>query len=110
MSMEDYLSIDHNSPTRDDEVKTKRCPECKGMGYLVLSDCCGAEGQSNGDGCTEDYGICPDCDNYCIYIEEKCENCDGKGVIIIDDQDLWEAEGERQYQADKEDKANQINP
>jgi hypothetical protein len=59
----------------------KTCPACKGMGYLILSDCCGAEPYSNGDGSSEDYGICPECRDHCTYEKTECEVCNGEGEI-----------------------------
>lgn len=43
------------------------CPDCYGEGEL-RSDCCGAPDHSNGDGCFSDYGICPNCREYCEFI------------------------------------------
>ena len=59
----------------------KICKECKGMDYLILSDCCGAEAYSDGDGSTEDYGICPECHDHCTYEKIECQTCKGEGVI-----------------------------
>ena len=39
-----------------------------------VSDCCGAYPRSiNGDCDTEDLGICPECHDYCEYVEEGFE-------------------------------------
>jgi hypothetical protein len=59
----------------------KTCKNCKGEGTLTLSDCCGADGYSNGDGSLADYGICSDCHDHCLYEEVICECCNGKGEI-----------------------------
>ena len=43
------------------------------------SNCCGAEPVSNGDTDTEDFGICPECLEHCIYEEEiKTETNENK--------------------------------
>jgi hypothetical protein len=39
----------------------------------LVSDCCGASPRGNGDNDTVDIGICPDCGEYCEYIEEEEE-------------------------------------
>jgi hypothetical protein len=59
----------------------KPCPDCDGNNEL-LSDCCGASDESNGDGCLSDYGICPECREHCEFI--ACETCGGSGEIEID--------------------------
>ncbi len=41
---------------------------------MKYSDCCGAEAYSNGDSCTSDYGICPECKDHCDYVE-FCDDC-----------------------------------
>ena len=37
---------------------------------MKISECCGAPAYSNGDGSTEDYGICPECGEHCEYEDE----------------------------------------
>lgn len=60
-------------------MKTKKetCEACNDTGILNISQCCGAAPKSNGDGSTDDYGICPDCGDHCIY-GVKCEECEAE--------------------------------
>jgi hypothetical protein len=39
---------------------------------MKVSECCGAA-ISDGDGSSEDYGICPICGEHCEYIEDDSE-------------------------------------
>jgi hypothetical protein len=39
---------------------------------MKVSECCGAS-KSNGDSCSEDYGICPICGEHCEYVEDEEE-------------------------------------
>lgn len=34
---------------------------------MNISNCCGVKPRSDGDGSTEDYGICPECHDHCEY-------------------------------------------
>jgi hypothetical protein len=45
----------------------------KTMESELVSTCCGAQPISNGDNDSVDYGICPECGEYCEYIEEEEE-------------------------------------
>lgn len=40
----------------------------------LLSNCCGALNQSNGDNDFAEFGICPDCGEDCEFEEEEEEN------------------------------------
>ena len=40
---------------------------------MRVSSCCGAAPVSNGDCDTEDIGICPECHDFCDYVEEEDE-------------------------------------
>lgn len=41
---------------------------------MKISDCCGVPAYSNGDGDTEDIGICPECKEHCEYIDDEDED------------------------------------
>lgn len=36
---------------------------------MLISECCGAEVQGNGDSDCSDIGICPECLEHCEFIE-----------------------------------------
>lgn len=38
---------------------------------MKVSDCCGVPAYSNGDSDTEDYGICPQCNEHCEYVDDE---------------------------------------
>lgn len=85
---------------------TKTCRNCKGMGYIIVSDCCGAEAYSNGDASSEDYGICPECHEHCTYVKEDCETCNGTGEIEFNEEQAKEDAYEWKYDQSEEDKLN----
>lgn len=58
---------------RNESPSMKECPECKGSGQYLLSDCCGAE--------ILNITTCTDCGGYCYAVVEKCETCDGEGEV-----------------------------
>ena len=103
MSMEDYLKIDPNSPTKEHKI-TKQCPDCSGDGEK-LSDCCGASIKGNGDNDSSDYGICPQCRDHCSFT--ACETCGGTGDVELTDEDiqnLKEIAAENLYEANKSER------
>jgi len=57
---------------RNENIKIVECSHCDGIGYIPLSDCCGAEIVD---------GICQDieCLNTCIEVKETCDECHGEG-------------------------------
>jgi hypothetical protein len=61
------------------------CPDCDGSGDLH-SDCCGASDHSDGDSSFADYGICPDCREYCEFI--PCETCGGTGEVKMNEDEI----------------------
>lgn len=54
-----------------DEKKEGSAPQ--DQNFEVRSNCCGALPMSNGDCDSTDFGICPDCGEYCDYIEDNEE-------------------------------------
>lgn len=54
---------------------------------MKVSDCCGCPAYSNGDGSTEDYGLCPDCGEHCTYIE-YCDECGEEMKDCMCDEDI----------------------
>jgi RecJ-like exonuclease len=76
------------NPVFDDGIH-ETCPDCEGDGILNITDCCGAKPSGNGDCDSLDFGICPECHEYCDY-GVKCETCNGTGEVEINKQDLRE--------------------
>lgn len=52
----------------------RNCTDCEGTGYSLLSNCCGAEFDS-------DYMMCSDCLEH--LGDNECTECNGQGVILI---------------------------
>jgi len=50
----------------------KECSECEGKGHFQLSNCCGAQ-------CDSDMLICYECKEHCDL--QECEECDGTGTV-----------------------------
>ena len=55
---------------------------------MRVSDCCGAAPVSNGDCDTEDVGLCPECHDFCEYIEE------GDNEDFLDEPDAFSSDNE----------------
>lgn len=87
------------------------CPDCDGD-REKLSDCCGSPGISNGDGCSEDYGICPECGDHADLLSficefTACETCGGTGEVEMtyeEIQDMKDNESEYLYDVNKSEK------
>jgi hypothetical protein len=75
-----------NDPTLEKQIMMD-CPDCDGDGEM-FSDCCGVPGRSNGDSCTEDFGICPECGDHCTY--SPCDTCGGTGEVEMNEDELQE--------------------
>ena len=56
-----------------DKVK-EYCDACDGRGWCIYS-CCGDDITGN------DCDLCPSCYEHCGDEEEKCEECQGTGII-----------------------------
>ena len=67
MSLIDFDLWDYDLHTED-----KFCIPCDGMGYYLVSDCCGAEIDS-------DILICHECKEHSDFAE--CENCESQGLV-----------------------------
>lgn len=80
MSQQDIYDLQHSPLSPVNAKEPIICPDCDGEGKLNVSDCCGAEPSGNGDSDTSDYGICPECHEYCSY-GVTCERCSGTGEI-----------------------------
>jgi len=65
-------AYDNQLPPEDDEYED--CPECEGTGEVLLSDCCGAEIDS-------DIMVCTKCKEHCGC--SVCDECNGTGHINL---------------------------
>ena len=59
--------------TQEEPQPLIECPDCYGLGKLIISECCNAELIK---------GICPDCRE--LSDGEDCEKCIGTGKVEAD--------------------------
>jgi len=58
-------------------MKKVECDWCDGSGDVGMYSCCGIDMSMN-DSC-----LCPTCGEHWAYEKTKCENCGGKGSVMI---------------------------
>ncbi len=52
----------------------------KNLHPALVSNCCGAPNRSNGDTDLAEFGICPDCYEYCEFVDDS-DDLDEEGPI-----------------------------